>query len=180
MFGWWSEDCLINNSKIPIYIYTTENGLESMVIAMTESADLQPDNLHRWKCVGRIYNHVNTINFNNLIGKSIDTFLPDESTQPKKKQKISQDDITFTDKITFTSGKNYGWYSQEFVDRKKSFIFDRNNNSVPEPKVHKYLTPSNSIVLVTHVTANPNSKPSFEDAFFVGEVTKYLESISFH
>ena len=179
MFGWWSEDYLINNSKIPIYIYTTENGSESMVIAVTESADLQPDNTHRWKCVGRIYNHVNTINFNNLIGKTIDAFLSDENSQPKKKQKLSEDNISFTDQISFTSGKNYGWYSQEFVN-KKSFIFDRNNNTVPEPKVHKYLTPLNSTVLVTHITSNPNNKPSFQDVFFVGEVTKYLESISFH
>jgi hypothetical protein len=179
MFGWWSEDYLIQNLKTPIYIYTTENGYDSMVIAITESADLEPDNLHRWKCVGRIYNRVNTINFNNLIGKKIDTFISDECSQQNKRQKLSQDEISFTDKINFVSGKNYGWYSQEFANTKNNFVSDRNNNQVPVPKVHKYLTPSNSTVLVTHITSNPNSKPFPRDAFFVGEVTKYLESVSF-
>ena len=170
MFGWWSEDYIINNPKIPIYIYKTENGLDSMVITITESADLQPDNLHRWKCIGRVYNHVNTINFNNLVGKNYETFLSDDEFQPKKKQKLLQNEISFTDKISFTSGKNYGWYSQEYVDRKNNYVFDG-------VKIHKYLTPSNTTVLVTHVTSNPNDKPYFQDAFFVGEVTKYLESV---
>jgi hypothetical protein len=172
MFGWWSEDYLINNSNSHIYIYTTELGTNSMVVAMTESSELQPDLLHNWICVGQIYNLINTINFNN---KLVMKYTNDDESQiyPKKKQKLSQDEITFT------SNKNYGWYSQDFVTKKNNFIFDRNNKSVPEPKVHKYLTPSNSTVLVTHVTSNSNDKPYYPDTICVGEVTKYLETVSF-
>jgi hypothetical protein len=170
MFGWWSEDFLIKNSNTPIYIYTTESGSNTMVIAITKSVELKPDNLYNWICVGQIYSCVNTINFNNLIGKNIH----DDSLHQKKRQKLSQDEITFT------SSKNYGWYSEEFVNKKNNFIFDRNNNLVPEPKIHKYLTPSNSTVLVTHVSSDLNNKPYFSDAVFIGEVTEYLETISFY
>ena len=174
MFGWWSEDYLINNSNSHIYIYTSELGTNSMVVAMTESSELQPDNLYNWVCVGQIYNHVNTINFNNFVRKYTNDNESQIQIHPMKKQKLSKDEITFT------SNKNYGWYSEEFVSKKNNFIFNRDNKSIPEPKVHKYSTPSNSTVLVTHVTSNPNDKPDFTDTFCVGEVTKYLETVSFY
>ena len=185
MFGWWSEEYLIKNSHIPIYIYTTEFGLNAMVLVITETMSLPPDNIYKWNYVGEIYNHVNTINFNNLlvandkakaidINTDIDKGDDDESLPRKKRQKLSQNEISLISEIS------YGWYSEEFVNRKNNFICDRNKNSVPEPKVHKYLTPLNSTVLVTHVSSNPNDKPLFSDTIFVGEVTKYLETISYY
>jgi len=129
--------------------------------------------------VGKIKNYIRTINFNNLIENGSEsncksTNFPELDENPKKIRKVSLSDITFT------SGINYGWYSQEFVNKKFDSVFDRNNNIVPHPKIHKYLTPENSTVLVTHVSSDPTDKPFFSDTYFVGEVTKYLESVYFN
>jgi hypothetical protein len=167
MFGWWSEDYLINNPNTPIYVYTTDSDSNTLVIMKTESIESKPDNLYNWKCIGQIYDCTNTISFNDLIGKNSTT------------NTLCQDEIIFESDINSSSDIYYGWYSEKFANRENNFITKRKINSVFEPKVHKYLTLSNSTVLVTHVTRNPNNKPNFPDTFFVGKVSKYLETVSF-
>lgn len=199
MYGWWSQDYLVKNHSVQIHIFSTDNESNVMVIEINNSGTIPPDNQYNWISVGKIKNYIRTINYNNLIEKGTDSNCQGTPfTQIKndnqvednngvenqydnemneehcdKKRKVSLGDITFT------SGVNYGWYSQEFVNKKFNSVFDRNNNVVPHPKIHRYLTPNNSSVLVTHISSNPEDKPFFSDTYFVGEVTKYLESVYF-
>lgn len=172
MYGWWSEDYILQNLESPIYIYTTEFDTNCMVVAMTNSIHNPPNRTNIWICVGKIINHVNTINIYNLIEKNSND--DNDLIRPNKKQKFSEDSINLK------KSKNYGWYSQEFVDKSNSSVFDKNNKQTLVPKIHKYKTPDNSTVIVTHVTSNLENKPQFTDIVYVGEVTEYLETISFN
>lgn len=96
MFGWWSEDYLVKNSHTPIYIYTNEIGSKVMVIAITDSFELLPDNIHKWISVGQINKYLHTINFNNCVNcfnNSVNSLNDkDDVTPQKKRQKISLND----------------------------------------------------------------------------------------
>ncbi len=172
MFGWWSIDYLHDHNDIPIHIYTTDNSTNTMVIKILDSNTNPPDHNYNWTCVGKLIKSIKKIDYKDLINMykktnmntDTNSYLSDEY-EKNKKRKISVNDITFTNDI------NYGWYSQEFIDKELNVFSSK-------PKIHKYLTPINSTVLVTHVTSNLNNKPLFKDTFYVGEVTKYLESMN--
>jgi hypothetical protein len=46
MYGWWSNDYLKKNSNTVIYIYSTLFGPNVMVIGITDSIDIPPDDYH--------------------------------------------------------------------------------------------------------------------------------------
>lgn len=101
--------------------------------------------------------------------------IADFSYQSNKKQKISHY-ITTNINNQETQQFYHGWFSKKFITE---FYFVPNINNVIflEPIIHKYLTKSNSEVLVTHVTSNITSMPNFSDVIYIGEVKQYIESL---
>ena len=99
MYGWWSNDYLKKNSNTVIYIYSTLFGPNVMVIGITDSIGIPPDNYHGWACLGQIHKLINTINVNNSTIESVKMHIELSKNSDNLNNIVNMDNVDNMDNI---------------------------------------------------------------------------------